>query len=135
MPTGIPRPYLAKLVHVLGKSGALETLRGRRGGIRLAKPASEWTLHELIELFEGADVFERCLLGLTTCDDKEACPSHEFWKAMRETISQRLREITLDDVRHFQRFAEARVGEPLSLEELLDGGIAAKCSKKKSSAC
>lgn len=131
--TGIPRPYLAKLVHILGKSGALETIRGRRGGIRLTKPASEWTLHQLIELFEGADVFERCLLGLTTCDDKEACPSHEFWKSMRETISHRLREITLDDVRHFQRFTETRVSEPLSLEELLESGRARQPARRKSS--
>ena len=112
--TGIPRPYLAKLVHMLGKAGTLQTIRGRRGGIRLNRPASEITLRELLELIEGSDVFGRCLLGLTSCDDTEACPSHDLWKTMRETIAQRLETVTLYDVRTYKRFNEAQILEQLA---------------------
>jgi Rrf2 family nitric oxide-sensitive transcriptional repressor len=36
---GLARPHIVKIVHELGKAGFLETVRGRNGGFRLARPA------------------------------------------------------------------------------------------------
>ncbi len=46
--------HLRKVVHALGKSGHLDTYRGKKGGIRLALTPGEINLGTLIAQTEGA---------------------------------------------------------------------------------
>jgi Rrf2 family nitric oxide-sensitive transcriptional repressor len=48
----ISRGHLMVLVHKLGNRGFLENIRGRGGGIRLARPASEIRLDEIVRATE-----------------------------------------------------------------------------------
>ncbi len=48
----IPRNHLVKIINHLGKLGYIETVRGKGGGIRLARPASRINLREVIEAVE-----------------------------------------------------------------------------------
>lgn len=67
---GISRGHLMVLVHRLGTRGFLENTRGRGGGIRLARPASEIRLDEIVRAtepgFQMVECFEpasnRCLI-------------------------------------------------------------------------
>ncbi len=45
---GISKNHLMKVAHQLGVSGYVETVRGRRGGLRLAKPAEAIGLGEVV---------------------------------------------------------------------------------------
>jgi Rrf2 family nitric oxide-sensitive transcriptional repressor len=45
---GISRNHLVKIVHHLSQTGYLTTSRGKGGGIRLAKPASEIRIGDVI---------------------------------------------------------------------------------------
>ncbi|MGF1648967.1 MAG: RrF2 family transcriptional regulator [Hyphomicrobiaceae bacterium] len=54
--TELPRPLALKLVNILSRLGLLETVRGPRGGIRLACNPAEVTLGALVrqlEAFQG----------------------------------------------------------------------------------
>ncbi|QYJ78922.1 Rrf2 family transcriptional regulator [Shewanella acanthi] len=44
--------HVSKIVHHLGKLGYLETIRGKMGGFRLGKPASEINLGQLVRVLE-----------------------------------------------------------------------------------
>ncbi len=49
---GISRNHLVKVAHNLGKLGYIETRRGRQGGLRLARPAPEINLGEVVRAVE-----------------------------------------------------------------------------------
>jgi Rrf2 family nitric oxide-sensitive transcriptional repressor len=49
----IPKNHLMKVVHSLAKSGFVMTARGRNGGVRLAKLASEIKVGNIVRVMEG----------------------------------------------------------------------------------
>lgn len=66
---GISRNHLTKVVHGLVKAGFVASVRGRAGGVRLARPASEINLgHVLRVTEEGLD-----LVDCSTCIIAPAC--------------------------------------------------------------
>src|SRR5438270_13260730 len=57
---GVPGAYLAKTLQALSREGIVESVPGRRGGYRLAKPPSQITLLDVVEAVEGRDSSFRC---------------------------------------------------------------------------
>ena len=53
--------HLFKIMHVLVESNLIETLRGRNGGIRLARGADKITLGEVIRAAEGSLELNDCM--------------------------------------------------------------------------
>ncbi len=106
--TGIPKPYLHKILHGLGQSGLIYTKRGYRGGMALARPANEITLLDIIVAVEGENWKHKCLLGLANCSDERKCPIHNYWKKERDRIENKFYNVTLDHVAEFERKAAWR---------------------------
>ena len=50
---GIPERFLLKVLKPLADRGILQSLKGPRGGYRLARPVSKITILEVIETVEG----------------------------------------------------------------------------------
>ena len=51
--TGIPRPYLSRILHLLGKSGLILTKLGYRGGVSLSRPPEKITLLEVAKAIDA----------------------------------------------------------------------------------
>ena len=70
----LPEKFLFKILGGLNKAGFVETVRGRNGGIRLARPAEEISLGEVVremeENFEMAECFKE---GEVTCPLVATC--------------------------------------------------------------
>ncbi len=66
---GISQNHLMKVAHDLGKAGYVEGVRGRFGGIRLAKPAEEINVGDVVRQTEEG--FE--LVECSTCVIAPAC--------------------------------------------------------------
>lgn len=64
---GISQHHLVKVVHNLVKGGFLESVRGRSGGVRLARPADKITLGEVVRHAEPDLRLIDCL-GCTIAD-------------------------------------------------------------------
>ena len=57
---GISKNHLMKLVHVLGQLGYVETVRGKKGGLRLARRPEAITVGEIIRLMEPDMALVEC---------------------------------------------------------------------------
>jgi Rrf2 family protein len=57
---GVPSAYLAKHLQVLARAGVLETVKGPRGGYRLARPATDITVLDVVEAIDGDEPAFRC---------------------------------------------------------------------------
>jgi Rrf2 family nitric oxide-sensitive transcriptional repressor len=57
---GVSKNHLMKVVHEFGQAGYIETSRGRGGGIRLGRPASEISVGDVVRLAEGEFTLVEC---------------------------------------------------------------------------
>ena len=62
--TGVPLPYLSKLLHILATYGLVASKRGYQGGFHLVRPAEQISLLDIAEAVEGKNWCPKCLLGL-----------------------------------------------------------------------
>jgi Rrf2 family nitric oxide-sensitive transcriptional repressor len=95
----ISEHHLTKVVHFLGKEGYLENLRGRGGGMRLARVPTEINVGEVVRLTEGGDVPAECFELDTNCCAITADCKLKF--ALSEAVNAfyaTLRRYTLEDV-------------------------------------
>jgi Rrf2 family nitric oxide-sensitive transcriptional repressor len=56
----VPVNHLTKVVHRLGQLGWVSTLRGRKGGLRLARPAVDIRVGEVVRAMEGHEALIDC---------------------------------------------------------------------------
>jgi Rrf2 family nitric oxide-sensitive transcriptional repressor len=71
---GISKNHLTKVVHRLGQAGLVETVRGRTGGLRLARDASTITLGEVVRLTEPDFTMVECFdEAKNTCSLSPTC--------------------------------------------------------------
>jgi Rrf2 family protein len=106
--TGIPKPYLAKVMARLAEAGILISRRGVGGGIQLARPLHEISLYDISVAIEGADFLSACLQSGNVCSNSRCCPTHAFWKCERARIRDEMMRITLDKVREFEAARTAK---------------------------
>lgn len=59
----ISESHMTKVIHALGKAGLIETLRGRNGGLRLARPAAEIGLGDVVRATEPEIALVECQAG------------------------------------------------------------------------
>ena len=72
---GISNNHLLKVVHQLGLLGFIETVRGRNGGLRLARPASEIVIGDVVRKMEQDMALVQCFDAESTghCRILSAC--------------------------------------------------------------
>ena len=96
----VPRNYLSKILHELGRDGILDSTRGPRGGFELALPPEEITLAMIVGHFDPEFLGEegRCILGRMRCSDRDPCAAHTRWKGVAVRMRAFFRNTTLADL-------------------------------------
>ena len=82
----IPPALLAKLVPLLVRAGLLDSQRGARGGLFLARSASNINLLEIIQAVEGPIALNRCTATPAQCDKVEQCAVHPVWQKAQDYL-------------------------------------------------
>lgn len=94
----ISENHLMKVVHQLAKSGVIESVRGKGGGIRLALPASEIRLGAVIKQAEGDAPIVECLGLEPQCNLTPACKLKGVLYEAFSALYQSLDRYTLADM-------------------------------------
>ena len=95
----ISEHHLTKVVHFLGKVGYLENIRGRGGGLRLARTAQDINVGEVVKLTEGGDVPAECFEGgANACAITAECKLKFALAEAVDAFYATLRKYTLEDV-------------------------------------
>lgn len=95
---GLPRNYLSKTLNLLAHRGILHSTRGPTGGFRLAVPASELTLADVVEGFDPDATHRGCLLGRPQCSDANPCPAHHRWRSVAAEVRAFFEGTTVSDL-------------------------------------
>lgn len=80
----ISREHLRKIVYELNKKGLLETVRGRNGGVRLAKEPEEINVGMVVRHFENDFVLLECFDK--GCDYCVISPGCKLKRALHEAL-------------------------------------------------
>ena len=91
----VPGFFLAKTLQQLARSGVLRSVKGPTGGFALDRPPSKITMMEVIEVLDGTDTYDRCIVGLRECNDQVLCPVHDSFKLLRDRLKGYLSRTTL----------------------------------------
>ena len=95
----IPPSFLAKIISQLSIAGLIHTSRGARGGVTLARPASEITVLEVIEAIDGPIALNECTVSPEGCPFEGDCPIHGLWCDTQAELVEKLRKTTFDTLK------------------------------------
>lgn len=87
----IPPSFLAKIVSQLSVAGVVQTSRGARGGVTLARSPGDITLLEVIEAIDGPILLNECVEDPSVCYFGDDCPVQGVWCDAQSGLVQKLR--------------------------------------------
>lgn len=91
--------YLEQLFQHLRRAGLVDSTRGRTGGYRLARPAREISVAEIMGAVDEGTRMTRCLgHDSISCTASERCLTHNLWVALGDEIGAFLGRVSLQDV-------------------------------------
>ena len=95
---GISFDFLTKILQTLTQHDIMVSHRGPKGGVSLAREASEITLMDMINATEPENIFEGCILGMPGCGEEKPCPLHEYWGGARDEIKTTFETVNLAEL-------------------------------------
>lgn len=105
--------YLEQIFAVLRRGGLVESVRGARGGYRLARRPDRITALDVVELLEGSVAPVACIDDDDTCGRVGACSTEPLWREVDRAVRRVLGGTTVADL-----MAERHL---LNIEPLPDG--------------
>lgn len=96
---GVSKNHLMKVTHQLGVGGYIETVRGRHGGLRLARPPKEIILGDVVRYTEPDFAIVMCLEPVDAdCAILPGCVLRKALERARDAFLNVLDQYTLNDL-------------------------------------
>lgn len=94
----VPEKFMRKLIHILHKSGFIESKRGKYGGVKLLIEPEFITILDIYEAIEGPTAINICLKGPGLCKIQDTCPMCDVWKQAQDNLLRVLKQYTLKEI-------------------------------------
>lgn len=96
---GISMKYLEQIVSLLCRAGFIKSLRGPKGGYRLARKPREYTAGQILRVTEGDLSPTACLQDeVNLCPRAVDCGTLNFWTGFFQVINEYVDSVTLADL-------------------------------------
>ena len=82
----------------LAAAGLVQAFRGATGGYRLARPATEITLVEIVEAMEGPLAMTECSDHEGQCGIAHSCSARANWRRVNDVVADALRRVSLAEM-------------------------------------
>ena len=90
--------YLEQIFAVLRRAGIVESVRGARGGYRLARRPDQITALDVVGLLEGSVAPVTCIDDEEACERVGACSTEPLWREVDQAVRRVLGGTTLADM-------------------------------------
>jgi Rrf2 family protein len=90
--------YLEQIFAVLRRAEIVESVRGARGGYRLARRPDRITALDVVELLEGSVAPVTCIDDEEGCERVGACSTEPLWREVDQAVRRVLGGTTLADL-------------------------------------
>jgi len=111
----IPQALMPRIVAQLARAGLVNTFPGREGGLMLPRPASQITLKDVVEAFEGPILLSQCLqvTGEDDCPFQSNCPVRSKWGRVQVAMLREMAAIT------FESLVQEALGIPVKMPSVV----------------
>ncbi len=96
--THVAAPTVSKLLKQLQRARLVTSVRGLKGGYRLARPAEAITAAQILDALEGPLALTACASGAHQCDLESTCRVGSAWQRVSLAIRGSLEQITLAEL-------------------------------------
>ncbi len=94
-----PEAFTAKLLQQLVRHGIIESVKGVQGGFEIPrKKMSKISLCHIVDAIDGDSLYKMCGIGLKACSEKNPCPVHYKFKAVKKELREMLDGTSLKDL-------------------------------------
>jgi Rrf2 family protein len=99
----VPAALLMNILKELSNAGLVESVRGARGGYRLARPPEQISVADVLRVLEGGVHLAECVReegpdGTTSCTLMETCPIRDPIHRLHRKMHDFLRGCTLAEI-------------------------------------
>lgn len=84
--TGLPAPYLAKVLKSLAQHGVLRSRRGKNGGVALLDEGTTVSFLSVCKAVDDPIVRSECVLHKRACNASRPCAFHDNWSATKRKL-------------------------------------------------
>ena len=128
--TGVSVQFVEQILKPLKQSGLTKSIRGAAGGHKLARPAEEITLGEVVRLMEGGIHLTVCCgEKANNCPREDGCRTRRAWIKVSRSLEQELDAITLASLAHDDRVCpegQLSIAQAKNTEEEPQGSTVAR---------
>ena len=96
--SGLELPTVSKLLKLLNQAGLLDSVRGARGGYRLARAAGDISVLDVISAIEGPFAMVECSIAPGRCDHEGSCGYKSNWHVIENEIRGLLARLSISDM-------------------------------------
>lgn len=93
---GISTDYIEQIIVPLKNAGLVNSVRGLRGGFRLAKSAKDITVYDILAASEGDINLVGCLAE--GCSRSDSCVVQRVWQGASDVLREYFSKITLQEL-------------------------------------